>query len=479
MVRYFIEFALVHSILILIYGIIIRKETQLAYMRGYLQVALFLAVSIPFLSIPNYANIPEVDISGTVTTLLLPEVIVTVSGSVSEGATYQQILIWLFVAGAGLSFLRLLLGYLRIRSIFTSSESIQLMGKRIHHKDQLKSSFTFFNRIVIDKEHFKDPEHILHHEEAHVKYGHSYDILISNLFTIPFWWLPSMWISIKEFKKVHEYQADTYALRASTPEKYISALVTNVLVNHGMELTSSFHDTKIFERLNFIKKMKKNISPVKIYSTILLVALTAFVFSCEDKMNNEIDPLVQNSQEETYSETVTNRLEELRNEFPNTTFKVIQISGDKETIQQYDFSGSKFKEAEVIGDKTIRLSIIVTEDFEISKRKESSGTLKINKEVDEWPQYSGGKNELVKFIGNNVKYPKEAAESGISGKVFVEFIIDKNGEVTNATVLRGIGSGCDEEALRVVNSMPNWTPGQKEGESVDVKMVLPITFQLN
>ena len=448
-------------------------------MRGYLQLALFLAAIIPFLSIPNFTHIPEVDISGTVSAFLLPEVVVTPEKSAPAGISFQQLIVWLFVAGAGFSLIRLAIAYFKMQSIFMGSESIELLGKRIHHKDHLKSSFTFFNRIIIDREHFKDPQDILRHEEAHVKYGHSYDILISNLLTIPFWWLPSIWITIREFKKIHEYQADAYALQASTPEKYISALVTNVLVNHGMELTSSFHDTKIFERLSFIKKMKKSISPLKIYSTILLVALTALVFSCEDKMDNEIDPMVQNSQEESYSEAVKNKLEELRTEFPNTAFKVIQISGDKETIQQYDFSGSKFKEAEVIDNKSIRLSIIVTDDFEISKRKESDKRMKENPDVDDYPQYAGGKGELVKYIGESVKYPKEAAQAGISGKVFVEFYVDKNGAVTDAKVIKGIGSGCDEEALRVVRSMPDWEPGQKDGEPVNVKMVLPITFQLN
>ena len=147
--RYFIEFALVHSILILIYGIIIRKETQLVLMRGYLQLALFLAAIIPFLSIPNFTHIPEVDISGTVSAFLLPEVVVTPEKSAPAGISFQQLIVWLFVAGAGFSLIRLAIAYFKMQSIFMGSESIELLGKRIHHKDHLKSSFTFFNRIII------------------------------------------------------------------------------------------------------------------------------------------------------------------------------------------------------------------------------------------------------------------------------------------------------------------------------------------
>jgi TonB family protein len=479
MTSYIIEFAMVHSILILLYKIVMKKETQLSFLRGYLLVSFLFALTIPLLSFPTFGGVPEVDISGAVTTLLLPEVTISATGTATQSTNFSNWVIWIFVGGACFSLIRLLIGYLRIQSILNASRPIEIAGKNVLQKDQLKSSFTFFNRIIIDKEHFENPMEVIYHEEAHVKYRHSFDVFISSLFTIPFWWLPSIWISIKELKNIHEYQADAYALRATSPDEYIKALVTNVLVNHGLELTSSFHDTKIFERLNFIKKMKKSISPLKIYSTILIVALTAFVFSCEDKIDNEIQALVEESQAENYSESIQTKLQELRLEFPNTEFKVLELSGDKETLQKFDFSDSKYKEIEKIGDQTIRLSIIVTDDFEIKKRsKESEKLSGVYTEVEELPKFPGGKGEMMKYLVNQIEYPRRAADQGVAGKVFVEFVVDKSGAVVNAQVLKGIGSGCDEEALRVVSSLPDWTPGKLEGEPVNVKMVLPITFAL-
>ena len=99
-------------------------------------------------------------------------------------------------------------------------------------------------------------------------------------------------------------------------------------------------------------------------------------------------------------------------------------------------------------------------------------------EVDEMPEYPGGTEELYKYLGSNITYPEQAKNDGIQGRVFVTFVVECDGSITDAQVLRGIGGGCDEEALRVVNAMPKWTPGKKEGEVVRVQYNLPVIFKL-
>lgn len=99
--------------------------------------------------------------------------------------------------------------------------------------------------------------------------------------------------------------------------------------------------------------------------------------------------------------------------------------------------------------------------------------------VEVMPQYEGGMDGLISYLSNNIKYPAEAKENGIQGKVFVNFVVTENGNVSNAKVLRGIGSGCDEEAIRVVSEMPNWTPGMQRGKNVKVSYNLPINFVLD
>ena len=95
------------------------------------------------------------------------------------------------------------------------------------------------------------------------------------------------------------------------------------------------------------------------------------------------------------------------------------------------------------------------------------------------PSFRGGEQKLFEFIGKNVVYPQEAIDAGIEGKVFVEFYIEKDGTVCDAKVLRGIGYGCDEEALRVIGLMPKWYPGKQRGKAVRVRYTLPINFKLS
>ena len=82
------------------------------------------------------------------------------------------------------------------------------------------------------------------------------------------------------------------------------------------------------------------------------------------------------------------------------------------------------------------------------------------------------------FIGTNIRYPKYAQDHGISGRVLVRFVVETDGSITNVEVLQGIGGGCDEEAVRVVKSMPKWKPGKQRGKAVRVQFNLPVRFSL-
>jgi len=98
--------------------------------------------------------------------------------------------------------------------------------------------------------------------------------------------------------------------------------------------------------------------------------------------------------------------------------------------------------------------------------------------VEDMPSFPGGEEALFKYLAQNIKYPQIAKEAGITGRVFVNFVIDKEGNVTDVKVLRGIGGGCDEEAVRVVKNMPKWSAGKQRGKPVKVSYNLPIKFSL-
>lgn len=98
--------------------------------------------------------------------------------------------------------------------------------------------------------------------------------------------------------------------------------------------------------------------------------------------------------------------------------------------------------------------------------------------VESMPSFPGGEAKIYEFLSNNLTYPVMAKESGIQGKVYMTFVVERDGSITDVRVLRGIGGGCDEEAIRVINSMPRWTPGKQRGIPVRVQFNLPIKFTL-
>lgn len=97
--------------------------------------------------------------------------------------------------------------------------------------------------------------------------------------------------------------------------------------------------------------------------------------------------------------------------------------------------------------------------------------------VDKMPEFPGGQVALVKYLSKNIKYPVESKKNKVKGKVVVSFVIDKIGKVTNAKIVKSLNEECDKEALRVISSMPDWIPGEKNGQKVDVLFSLPINFE--
>ena len=98
--------------------------------------------------------------------------------------------------------------------------------------------------------------------------------------------------------------------------------------------------------------------------------------------------------------------------------------------------------------------------------------------VEEMPAFPGGEGKLLEYVAKNIKYPQIARETGIQGRVFVGFVVEPDGSVSNVKILRGIGGGCDEEAMRVIKSLPKWKPGKQRGKAVRVSYQIPVVFRL-
>ena len=120
----------------------------------------------------------------------------------------------------------------------------------------------------------------------------------------------------------------------------------------------------------------------------------------------------------------------------------------------------------------------VIEDVVFEEAPEEEEADEIFQFVEDQPAPQGGMAAFYKYVNKNIKYPSQARRMGIEGKVYVTFVVDKDGTITDVKVLKGIGAGCDEEAVRVLRGAPKWKPGKQRGRPVKVRMQLPITFKL-
>ncbi|MEI8047788.1 MAG: energy transducer TonB [Bacteroidota bacterium] len=149
-----------------------------------------------------------------------------------------------------------------------------------------------------------------------------------------------------------------------------------------------------------------------------------------------------------------------------TTEEVVE---DADIFNQDDLSKTSTNEAVVVTEE------VAVEKVEVIEVEEAKPVFTI---VEEMPSFPGGESERNKFLADNIVYPQQATENGIQGTVYISFVVDSKGNVTDVKILRGIGGGCDEEALRVVKLMPKWHPGKQNGKQVRVLFNMPIYFKL-
>jgi len=313
-------------------------------------------------------------------------------------------LVWIYLAISVFLLYKFLSGvfylvYLERRSSYRKFNDLYIRKVR-----NIRGSFTFFNWIFLSDdidENRNDYDAILKHEKAHAVLGHTYDLLFFELFKVCFWWLPTSWFINKEIRKIHEYQADAYALKAYDIDRYSSILISASLKSNGLGLASSFHDGLILKRLIAMKQQAKNVSPWKLGALTALSILLFLVFACNEELDTNASEN-QNSQGEV---------------------------------------------------------------FEL---------------VEQQPEIVGGNESFYRYIADELKYPLQARRMGIEGRVFVTFVVEKDGSLSEVKAVKGIGAGCDAEAVRVVQNAPVlFKPGMQRGRPVRVQMTLPVVFKLN
>ncbi|MCR4569276.1 MAG: M56 family metallopeptidase [Bacteroidales bacterium] len=327
---------------------------------------------------------------------------------------------------AGLYFLGLASELMAI--LLSSGKMLRLMRRGTEQKledctlvisEEDIPSFSWGRKVVMSRKDLEQNPAILTHERMHVKCRHSLDLLLFSAFQLLFWWNPLVWITRTELKLLHEYEADEGVLQKGIDAtQYQLLLVRKSVGEERFTLASGFQHTKLKNRITMMLKNPTSGGMRWAYLALLpVLSLAMFAF-------NPVKVHAAGVDEENGTPAI---LEETA------------ISSPQDTTQSVPFQLVEVK-----------------------------------------PSFRGGDaNEFSKWVNETLVYPAEAKKDTIQGRVTLQFIVDVDGSIVDAKVIRSAHPLLDAEALRVVSSCPEkWSPGIQGGKPVRVHYVFPVIFQL-
>ena len=382
--------------------------------------------------------------------------------------------------------------------------------------------FSWMHYIVMNQSDYAERNAaILAHERGHIRLRHSWDLLLVDTLTALQWFNPAMWMLRSDLRAIHEYEADGEVLSLGiNARQYQYLLITKAASIGGYSLANGISHSTLKNRINMmLHKKSSQTSLLKLLALVPIVGLALAVNaekvqdvvytntvapSVEELVNEEIlqaEPQPAEVVDEAKNKPITFQVVFSPEDSPIAGVTVLIVeSGKPIKSAETDKDGKFVLDNPVVGSlvtftivnysKGIRITKDMVAKGDVvkvafganrSEKEESEGTPDPNKAydmVDEMPQFPGGPSALFEFLSKNIQYPKEAEDANLQGRVIVSFVVEKDGSVSNAKVVRPIDPLLDAEALRVVNSMPKWIPGKQNGEAFRVKYTIPVTFRV-
>ena len=513
------------AVLWLVYRLLFRNSNRLYFNRYFLLTSMLLALAMPLLGllsgmeVPQMANLKQSIFNG----MMLSEVIVTPDGQpmlpeviVTTNTTPSRFSVWqviggIYLLGVGVMTLLFLFKLGRLVALIIRSPKRKMDGFTAVFTGKEQGSFSFFRYAFFPSENV-DPD-IMRHEMSHIAHHHSWDILFAEVMMILQWFNPFIYLYKKELQSLHEYQADRDVVATGVDKKnYMMLILQQCTAVDFSGMSNNFSLILTKKRIKMITRNEKAkglwwrlLATLPVLAVLLIANTKVAAQDASNKLSNSANdkPItVEMGKFEIYdddgnpfqlSDTVIYnedgsyvKCESIDDVDPKTgepckKFMITTHNADGTP------NGNMNLHWELDGDMTQ----YTAEPFSITE--ESLETLlgglstlvdapvkdSVYNIVEEMPEFPGGVEAMMKYVADNVKYPQEARDKDISGRVFVSFVIEKDGSVSNVEVKRGIGGGCDEEAVRVISAMPKWKPGKQKGKPVRVNYMMPLNFKLD
>ena len=367
--------------------------------------------------------------------------------------TWIQVALLVYLAGILLFALRNGYSLLKLGGLLKSGRKENLSkyidgGEKVtlivHDRDI--APFSWMKCIVIsEKDLDENGREILIHELAHIQNRHSWDLLVADICIFFQWFNPASWLLKQELQNIHEYEADETVIEKGVDAKQYQLLLIKKAVGTRLySMANSFNHSKLKKRITMMLKEKSNPWAKLKYLYILpvaAIAVTAFA-----------RPEISETAEEISAVKV------------NDLTAIVEAKAIKSTEESVQIS--------TVSQDTVKVNYVPTE---VSRKLQGTAVFEV---VEEMPEFPGGVDAMMEYLQKELRYPESAKEKGIQGRVTVQFIIDKEGNVTNSKVTRSVDKDMDAEAIRLVKAMPKWKPGMQKGKAVAVKYTVPVVFRL-
>lgn len=418
-----------------IYKWLLSAENQPAFNRAVLLAIYVVAFTAwPVMCLWN-AAVPSatgggIEIGETAATLL--------NAPVSARFPWTKVLLWIYVAGMIATAVWTVAVAVKLRRLIASGDKIQGRGYTLVLIDRAGiAPFSWGRFIVMNRNEDSDTAAmILRHEQAHISCLHFADLLLAQAVCIVLWYNPAAWLMMSELKSVHEYQADSQVLSSGiNARQYQLLLIKKAVGVRFPSLANSLNHSNLKKRITMMYNQKT--SAVRRSRALAIVPAVALALALVNV------PSVSRA----FSVTAATELS-LGSNAPADNGKINEKHPKKQVPED--------------------AGVIMVETVE-SKDLKASEVL---------PKYPGGESAMYVFMAQNVRYPKAAMADSIQGRVVVKFVVQPDGAITDAGVVKSVSPDLDAEAVRVVKLMPRWIPGESGGKKVACEYALPISFKL-
>jgi TonB family protein len=454
--------------LIVFYGfyfLFFRKETFHKANRYFLVVGAIVALTLPFFkstAIQNTQVVPT-EIQDVAYEWYFESEDMVVSPAI-ETYTYFDVFKFLYLLGLIVAIGIFLLRFIKTFIWFNSNRNTP------------GTAFSFFGKIFIDHNLEQKPV-VFKHENIHVEQRHFIDLIFFEILQIVFWFNPVVYFYKKSICIIHEFLADEEASKIAQDKiAYASLLVSKQFsIQPATVFTQHFfnHSTLKSRIIMLSKNPSKKTAFLKFGflapAFFVMLAISSFTVVSDNKFEKLYNNLNNDISEKPLKDLV----------FPKPTKapvnEEVSVLRNVETI-----SMSKGDALNFLPNNNYE----GIEDLNFPTPKEDTFPKgNTNKQIftkaEQIPEFNGGQAELYKWLARNIKYPLEAKNNKIEGRVYVKLVIEADGEIGEVEVMKGIGYGCDEEAARVLKAMPKWKPAMQNGYPVAIYYNMPISFKLS